>query len=178
MITQSQFERARDLLKPSLIAVVVTYARGKVNIAPIAWHAISSAYERPWAVCMGLSNDSHSLANLRRHKEFVLAFPSRTQIKDVLWCGTVSGKSVDKAAATDLKFTPSRIVHPPLLQNAVLNLECKVMKSIKLESFTIMVSKIIEVHASTQKSFDKIYALGNERYGIVSRTKVMQKGRT
>ena len=177
MITQHQFEQARDILKPAVVAAVVTKMGDKINLAPIVWQVVSSKYERPWVACVGLSHKSCSLAAIKRTKEFVLAFPSRQQIEDVLYCGTVSGKTVNKAAATNLKFAPSREVHTPCLKSAVLNLECRAMKSVKLETFTIVIGEIVHARISSHSSLEKIYALGNERFGVVTGVKIIQGGK-
>jgi len=177
MITQKQFKQARDMLKPSLIAAVVTMREKKINLAPVTWHVVSSKYEQPWVVCIGLSNTSYSLATLQHTKEFVLAFPSQKQIEDVLFCGTVSGRAIDKTVNTGLKFIPSQEINPPCLKNAVLNLECKVLRSVRLKTFTIILGTIVSVRTSSQNAFKKIYALGNEHYGIVTGAKVLQRGR-
>lgn len=164
------------LIKPKVIGVVITQVDHKINLCPVNWEVVSSVYEKPLVVCVGLSHGSYTLETIQNTKEFVYAYPAKDQLKDILYCGTVSGRNVDKTQQTKLFFGPSKSLRAPLLKNAVLNLECKLIQEVDMVNFSIIIGEVISGH-STKSPQDKIYALGGDEYGIIDKVKVLQKGR-
>lgn len=162
---------------PWTIGLVITKRKNRVNVCPVTFQVVSSVYEKPLVVCIGLSNDHYSLETVALTHEFVYAYPSVDQLKDVLYCGTVSGRTVDKLKNTTFSFTPSRHVASPQLKGAVANFECRVISKHTLETFTIVIGKILTGVISDKQQLDKIYALGNTNYGIIKQTKILKHGR-
>lgn len=172
-----KIDEALQAAFPELIVGVITQVDDKANIAPINFQAISTKYERPLTVCLGISNTSHSLASIRSTKQFVVALPDAKQMKDIIYCGTVSGKNVDKLAHTDLEFADATSVDPPLLIGAILNLECTHAHSYVAGDFTIVIGTIVELHHNQATGLQKIYALGGAKYGTLRIDQVLQEGR-
>jgi flavin reductase (DIM6/NTAB) family NADH-FMN oxidoreductase RutF len=163
---------------PSVIGVVVTKRGDKVNLCPINYQAISTVYETPLTITIGLSNRGYTLETVLETGEFVYAYPSTDQLDDVLHCGTVSGRTTDKLAATGLEFNQSLTIKPPHLKDAVLNYECRMVHHYNAGSFTIVVAEIQEIIPSSHKGdLDKIYSLGHHRYGALEGVKVLKEGR-
>lgn len=176
-ITNAQWEKISLAKKPALIAAVITERQGKVDVCPIAFHVISTKWEKPFVACVGLANRGYTLSLITRTKRFVLAYPSHAQLKDILWCGTVTGRKVNKARLTRLKFIQSK--HGlPFLMGAVANIGCRLIKKIRLNTFTLVVGEAIDCHALPSRALQKVYTLGNEQYGVLKGWKVNQKGRT
>lgn len=166
-----------DLDKPEVIGAVITKRNGKINVCPVNWQVTSTSYEKPPVVCVGLANNNWTLENIKAIKEFTYAYPTRSQLKDTLYCGTVSGRKIDKISHTSFKFRPAKYVSVPILERAVLNFECQLMKVIKLDSFSIVIGRVVEFYTSKKKSLDKIYSLGRSNYGVIDSIKVLQRGR-
>lgn len=166
-----------DLDKPEVIGVVITKRNGKINVCPVNWQVTSTSYEKPPVVCVGLSNEHWTLENIKASNEFTYAYPSKDQLRDTLYCGTVSGRNIDKISHTSFKFRPAKYVSVPVLEGAVLNFECKLMKVIKLDNFSIVIGRVIEFYKSKKKSLDKIYSLGGSNYGVIDSIKVIQRER-
>ncbi len=172
--------KALDLTMPWTIGLVITKRDDKINICPVTFQVISSIYEKPYVVCIGLSNDNYSLETILKTKEFAYAYPSSKQLKDSLFSGTISGRNIDKIKKTSFKFTKARSISSPHLQDAVVNFECKVKDIIKLETFTIIVGKIVNLQFdkyTKEHKLNKMYALGDFNYGVIEKLKVMETGR-
>jgi flavin reductase (DIM6/NTAB) family NADH-FMN oxidoreductase RutF len=166
-----------EAIWPEVIGAVITKRGDKVNLTPINYQAVSTVYEKPLTVCLGLSNENYTLENILETKEFVYAYPSVEQLKQILYCGTVSGRDTDKLANTDFRFTGSKAVTPPNLEGAVLNYECKLAHYYNAGEFTIVIGEILNINSSEKNSLDKIYALGGMRYGAIKEVTVLQEGR-
>lgn len=176
-MNQAETEKALELIFPEVIVAVITKADNKTNLAPVNFQAISTKYETPLTVCLGISNTSYSLRNILETKEFVVAFPDQTQLRDIIYCGTVSGRDTDKLADTNLKFADAKSVQPPLLTGALLNLECELKHQYKAGDFTIVVGQIAELHSNHSSGLKNIYSLGGTRYGTIKIDEVIQESR-
>ncbi len=154
---------------------MITKRTDTVNLCPINYQAISSKYKIPLAVCIGLDNKEYTLETILETKEFIYAYPSREQLKQVLYCGTVLGRDVDKLANTDFEFAESEDVSHPNLVGAAVNLECKVVHSYNTDDFTILIGEILKMNSSDKNSLDKIYTLLGMRYGVKKEVDVVQE---
>lgn len=177
MNAETELKQKLEAIFPRDIGAVITKRDGRVNLCPINFQAISTTYEQPLSVCIGLDNHSYTLETILKTKEFVYAYPSREQLMPVLWCGTVSGRDQDKLTKVDLKFKPSEVVSPPQLAGAVLNCECRVVHSYNVGEFTIVVAEIKRLVGGDKLASDKIYSLGGQRYGVIKGLDVLQDGR-
>lgn len=168
---------------PEVIGLVITKRDGRINACPINYQAVSTAYEQPLSVCIGLNNESYSLESLLLAGEFTYAYPAKAQVKSALYCGTVSGRDVDKIHATDLQFDEPESVATPLLQGAVANYECKVLHHHKVGVYTVVIGEVLRLHTYGKSNFDKLYNFGRGSadqpggYGIVQVGEILQKDR-
>lgn len=166
-----------EAIWPEVIGAVVTKKGEVINLCPINYQAVSTVYEKPLTVCIGLDNRSYTLETILAMKEFVYAYPSYMQLKDIIYCGTVSGRDIDKIINTDLHFVESKVIGVPQLADAVLNYECKAVHCYDAGEFTIVIGEILEIHTSSYGNLDKIYALGGQKYGTIGGVEVLQHGR-
>lgn len=161
---------------PQPIGLVITKDT-KLNFCPVNWQVVSTKYETPLTVCIGLSNQHYTLKAILDTKEFVYAYPSRKHLKDTIYCGTVSGHDVVKQDETNFELFDSNMIKTPCLQDAVLNFECTLLEKVKLDNYTIIVGKVLFTHESQLDSLEKIYALGGQRYGTIEKVKTVIDGR-
>jgi flavin reductase (DIM6/NTAB) family NADH-FMN oxidoreductase RutF len=163
---------------PEVIGAVISERDGVVNLCPVNYQAVPSVFEQPLSICIGLDNASYTLQTILQTGEFVYAYPSRRQLKDTLYCGTVSGRSGDKLQHTQLTFTASSRVRPPQLVDAVLNFECKLVHHYDAGSFTVVIGEVLNIVDSGKNNLDKIYALGDQQYGAIPAVEILQEGRS
>lgn len=132
-------------LKPERVLLVTSIdSKGKPNVMTIEWF-MRTSFEPPLvAISIGKTRYSHSL--IKNQKEFVVAFPNSKMVDEVLYFGTHSGRNVDKFKETNLKIKKGKFVKPPLIENCVLNLECKVINSLDTGDHTIFVGKVVAAH--------------------------------
>ncbi len=126
-MVDSHIQEKTEAIFPEVIGLVITHDGSKTNVCPINYQAVSTIYEQPLTVTIGLSNTNYTLETLTRSGEFVYAYPSQFQLKDTLYCGTLSGRTLDKLAQTKFTFSSPISGTTPLLEGAVLNYECRVV---------------------------------------------------
>lgn len=141
----------------TVLAVSVS-KEGKPNIITLGWNMPTSFSPPMVAISVGLTRYSHKL--ISESHEFVLAFPSEDMKDAVLFCGTHSGRDVDKFKATGLTPIKAKYVKPPLIAEATVNMECQVVGSIRTGDHTIFVGEILAAYISDE---DKpiLFNIGN-----------------
>ena len=114
------------------------------------------------AISIGLTRYTHEL--LERVPEFVLALPGEDMEQACVYCGTYSGRDVDKFKETGLTPLPATKVRPPLIAECLANLECRVVGKIRTGDHTIFAGEIVAAHHS-DKPGHRLFNLGGGRYG-------------
>jgi flavin reductase (DIM6/NTAB) family NADH-FMN oxidoreductase RutF len=108
---------------PEQIGMAVTVdSKGAANVISLGWVMPTSGSPPLVAISIGHTRYSHEL--IRECKEFVLAFPNEEQGMEMLFCGTYSGRDVDKEKDSGFDFVPAKRVKPPLIKGCVVNFEC------------------------------------------------------
>ena len=129
------------LLEPGPVVLLTTAHRGRANVMTQSWHMMME-FEPPLVGCI-VSNRNHSFAALRRTRECVLAIPDARLARQVVRCGNVSGRSVDKFARLGLTPLPAAQVGAPLVAECYANLECRVVDTREVERYNLFVLEVV-----------------------------------
>ena len=81
---------------------------------------------------------------------FVINLPKKDFKKEYNYLGSRSGRDGDKFAALDLKWTDAEFVNAPILTDCPVNIECKVIESIKPGTHELFIAKIERVHVDEE----------------------------
>jgi flavin reductase (DIM6/NTAB) family NADH-FMN oxidoreductase RutF len=143
MMEKTTLERTEAFWKRPERIVLVTSPKpdGGANIITLGWKMRTSFKPPMVAVSIGENRYSHRL--IEREKEFVLAFPGESLAPDVLFCGTHSGRNVDKFAQTSLTPLPASGVRAPLIKECVANFECRLAGTLKTGDHTIFAGEVL-----------------------------------
>ena len=133
--------RVYRLLEPGPVVLLTTAHRGRANVMTQSWHMMME-FEPPLVGCI-VSNRNHSFAALRRTRECVLAIPDARLARQVVRCGNVSGRSVDKFARLGLTPLPAAQVGAPLVAECYANLECRVVDTREVERYNLFVLEVV-----------------------------------
>lgn len=99
---------------------------GKPNAMTIGWFQVGTVWARPVAhVLVRPSRYTHGL--LLASGEFVVAVPFGTMKEELAFCGSRSGREVDKFAELGLRTEPAKEVSLPLLTGCAVAYECRVV---------------------------------------------------
>jgi flavin reductase (DIM6/NTAB) family NADH-FMN oxidoreductase RutF len=155
--------RAWERKFPEQVVMVTTIsAAGRPNIITLGWAMPTSGKPPMCAISIGLTRYSHDL--LEEVPEFVLAFPAEDMEQAMLLCGTQSGRDVDKFERAGLTALPAARVRPPLIGEAVTNMECTVASAHRTGDHTIFVGEIVAAHHGT-RGLRRLYNLGGGKFG-------------
>lgn len=136
--------------------------RGKPNIITLGWNMPTSNNPPMAAISVNLKAHSHKL--IHEGGEFVLVFPSIEMEEEVMYCGTHSGREVDKFKETGLTPAPAKYVKPPLIEEAVVNMECKVVGELRTGDHTLFAGEILTAYLSEEPR-KVLFNLGPDKDG-------------
>jgi flavin reductase (DIM6/NTAB) family NADH-FMN oxidoreductase RutF len=146
----------------SIVLASSVDSAGIPNIISLGWSMCTSFIPPMVAISIGKTRYSHKL--IAEGKEFVLAFPSEEMEHEVRYCGTHSGRDVNKFKELGLVEITAKIVSPPLIDRCIVNMECKVVSQLDTGDHTIFVGEIVASYLSDKKK-KRLYNLGNEKFG-------------
>lgn len=149
---------------PASVVVMVTAAAadadGRTNIITLGMYMPIS--HTPPLVCIGIAPGRYSHDLIARSGAFVVNIPSIDLVNEMHFCGTKSGRDLDKFTATALTPIPARMVEPPLIKECIGHLECRVVQTHSCGDHTLFVGKVIAASADekvlTEGNFDPLKA--------------------
>ena len=108
-------------------AFLTVKENNKVNTMTIGWGNIGIIWNKPiFMVLVRFSRYTYDL--LERAKEFTISIPIKNDLrKELAYCGTYSGKDVDKIKECNLKLVKGQSISTPVIENCDLHFECKVV---------------------------------------------------
>ena len=137
---------AKTLLYPAPVLVVGTYDRdGKPDVMTVSWGGVCCS--QPPCVAVSLRKATLSYDNIMARKAFTLSIPSQKHVKEADYFGLVSGRQVDKFAATKLTAVKSKLVAAPYVKEFPLVLECKVVDVAEIGMHTQFIGEVLDVKA-------------------------------
>ena len=136
----------------------------KANIITVGWCGVLST--RPPRLYVSIRPKRHSYGIIDSAGEFVVNLTPASLVEVVDYCGTVTGKKVDKAAKTGLTLSPSEKVSAPTIENCPMALECRVFDKVKSGSHDVFMADIVSVSLD-EDLLDNTGKLHLERAGLL-----------
>lgn len=153
---------AKALVYPAPVLVVGTYDKvGKPNLMTASWGGICCS--QPPCLAVSLRKATYTHGNILARKAFTISIPSEQHVRQADYFGLVSGRSVDKFAATKLTPVRSDLVDAPYVKEFALIAECKLTHVIELGLHTQFVGEVMDLKAE-----DSVMAKG----GLLEITRV------
>jgi len=135
---------AKTLIYPTPVLVVGSYdADGRPNVMTAAWGGI--ACSKPPCVSVSLRAATATHGNIVARKAFTISLPNGAQVAAADYFGLVSGRKVDKFAATGLTPARSELVDAPYVAEFPLVVECEVTAVHELGLHTQFIGEVKDV---------------------------------
>ncbi|MDD5557749.1 MAG: flavin reductase family protein [bacterium] len=114
---------AYRLINHGPVLLLSTRRRGRANVCAVSWVTPVDAD----LVAVVLSEENDSFRSVMETGEFVLNVPNRSLLRQVVGCGSVSGRECDKFRRFGLTPTRARRVRAPRVAECIGHLECRVL---------------------------------------------------
>lgn len=125
--------------------VTCTDENGQTNPITIAWHSPISKKPPLYGISVAPSRYSHNL--IGKSKEFVINFAPYHLVEKVHFCGSNSGRKIDKIKQAGLTLGESEKINTKYIKECYAHLECKLHKSVVLGDHTFFVGEIVNILA-------------------------------
>ena len=125
-------------------AVMVSCGSGeRANIITLAW--VGTLCSKPPLVGIGVRASRLSYSLIEDLGEFVVNLPSADQVKEMDYCGFVSGRDEDKWAACGFTRAAASQVQVPLIAECPVNIECRLHQTVSLGSHDLFIGQVVAV---------------------------------
>ncbi|MHA1194150.1 MAG: flavin reductase family protein, partial [Promethearchaeota archaeon] len=126
-------------------AAVISVGVGDVaNLITLAY--VGKVCLNPPIIAIGINTKRHSFKLIEEHDEFVINYPTIDQLKEMDYCGTRSGRNVNKWEHLGLTKEKGKFVQVPLVKEFPWNMECKVINKLELGSHVCFFGEVVAVH--------------------------------
>ncbi|RLE64442.1 MAG: flavin reductase family protein [Thermoprotei archaeon] len=161
---------AHRLLHPQMVVLVTSaLPEEKYNVMTAAW-CMPASFNPPLAV-VSISPLRYTHEIISKTGEFVINIPGVELLDVVKYCGSVSGRNVDKFEKTGITPIRGKKVKAPIIKECIAALECIVERSVNAGDHTLFIGRIADYwtregvfkDAYTMR-FRPLLHLGGERY--------------
>ena len=98
----------------------------ELNTMTIGWATIGFAWRKP--IMMVMVRDSrHTFSLIEKAADYTVSVPNGDMKKAIAFCGTKSGRDVDKFKECGLRTQPSRQVLSPIIDIPGIHFECRIV---------------------------------------------------
>ena len=120
----------------------------KANITTIAWTGVLNS--EPPLVYVSIRPSRHSYEIIKQTKEFIINLPDENLVWATDFCGTKSGKDMDKFQSANLTKEAGKMVAAPSIKECPINLECKLKEIKHLGSHDMFIGEVVCVNAKPE----------------------------
>ena len=118
--------------------------RGKPNIITIGASSICSS--NPPTVGVAIGTAQYSLTLIEQTQDFGVNIPCADQLAQTDYCGSHSGRTMNKFEAAGLTPMPSTQITSPLIEECPVSMECKLVDTVNLGNHDWLIGEIVAVH--------------------------------
>jgi len=132
--------------------VLVSCSDGKNdNIITLAW--VGTVCSNPPLISISIRPSRYSHALISSSMEFVINIPDEKMTAECDFCGTKSGRDVDKFKKSNLSKEKPFVIKTPLIKECPISIECKVKNIIHLGTHDMFIGEVVSVDAEKEVTY-------------------------
>ncbi len=136
------------------------------NIITIAW--TGTICSDPPMLYISVRPGRHSYQILKDTGEFVINLSTKELAFATDWCGVRSGRKYNKFEEMNLSPGKSLKVKAPIIEEAPVNIECKVTEVKKLGSHDMFIAEVVNVQVDDKYINDKTGAFDLQKSDLIA----------
>jgi flavin reductase (DIM6/NTAB) family NADH-FMN oxidoreductase RutF len=138
-----------------LTTLVGANVDNKPNYAPFAFVGIMD-YDH---ISVAMNRKHYTNTGIKENNTFSVNIPSVGLVKEVDYCGLVSGREVDKSQL--FKTFYGVLGTAPMAEECPINMECRLTQIIEFPRHEVFVGEVIEAYSDTQYMSESRIDLSN-----------------
>jgi flavin reductase (DIM6/NTAB) family NADH-FMN oxidoreductase RutF len=107
-------------------AFLTVKSRDMLNTMTIGWATFGVVWSKP-IMMVAVRSSRHTFGIIEAAKDFTVTVPEGGMHKEIAFCGSKSGRNVDKFKMCSLETTDSRQVASPVIKTRGRHYECKII---------------------------------------------------
>jgi flavin reductase (DIM6/NTAB) family NADH-FMN oxidoreductase RutF len=107
-------------------AFLTVKAGDRLNTMTIGWATIGICWRKP-VFMVAVRDTRHTFTIIEEAADFTVSIPSGDKHKEIMYCGTKSGRDKDKFKECNLSVADGRTVATPIVDVAGLHFECRIV---------------------------------------------------
>ncbi len=163
------------LINAGNVILISAQSKEKKTITTVAWHMPVS--NNPKLLSCALANKRYSLELIKESKSFCINIPDFSMLDTVIFCGTYSGRTVDKCKEAHLTALPCSDIDGFFIAECVAYIECQLYSMVEAGDHTIVIGQVTCAHAKIHcftpdgvidiNKVQLIHHLGGTHFGIL-----------
>jgi flavin reductase (DIM6/NTAB) family NADH-FMN oxidoreductase RutF len=146
-----------------VVLITCIDTNGRANVMTAGW--VMSCSGNPPMVAVAIGKTRYTHAQILASKEFVVAMPTEDMKDAVMLCGTRSGRDTDKFKEAKLTAQTGLQVKAPLIEECLVNLECRLESTLDTGSHTIFVGRIVQAWSSgAEPGKKRLFNMGKREF--------------
>jgi len=139
-------DRLREALDGAGAFLVARDEAGKANPMTIGWAQVGQIWNRP-TVTVLVRRSRYTYGCLLHSGEFTVSVPAPGRLTEQLtFCGSQSGRDMDKAQACGLPLERSRTLETPVVGSCALHYECRILLRRQLSRGDFASPKVLDTY--------------------------------
>jgi flavin reductase (DIM6/NTAB) family NADH-FMN oxidoreductase RutF len=115
-----------DIQKVKEGAFLTVKAGKALNTMTIGWAAFGYVWRKP-VLMVAVRSSRHTFGIIEKAKDFTVTIPSGDLKKEIAFCGSKSGRDVDKFKMCNLETAPGKKVVSPIIPKSGHHYECAII---------------------------------------------------
>ena len=107
-------------------AFLTVKAGDTLNTMTIGWATFGYVWRKP-VLMVAVRSSRHTFTIIEKADDFTVSIPSNDMRKEIAFCGTKSGRDVNKFEACNLQIADSQNAISPIIKTPGLHYECKIV---------------------------------------------------
>ncbi len=117
-------KEAMDILKKG--AFLTVKAGSELNTMTIGWATIGHIWRKD-ILMVAVRESRHTFGIIEQADDFTVTVPTSDNKKEVIFCGTKSGRDFNKFKECDLETVNSKVVNSPIIDISGYQFECRIV---------------------------------------------------
>lgn len=114
-------------------AFLTVKAGDQLNTMTIGWATMGIIWSKP-IVMVAVRDSRFTYEIIEKARDFTISFPKKDMDKELTFCGSKSGRNVDKFKECNLKAIPAQNTASPIIQIPGIHFECKIVYKSAMEA--------------------------------------------
>ncbi len=135
---------SHPLLYPLPAVMIGANVAGQPNFITVGWAGVVCT--EPPMVSVSIRPERYSHRGVEQNQTFSINVPSVDQVGETDFCGITSGRKINKAEVCGFKVFYGGLKTAPMIEQCPVNLECRVVHSLKLGTHTLFIGQIEQTY--------------------------------